>query len=471
MDLGEDRRPMADIKSFTTQDSGSSKGRILVVDEETRHVESLAMMLDEWGYDVETATDGSKAAGILMVKSIDLILLDFHMPESGSLKLMDFIRRRKLKTQVIAISGDYSMDDAICSFKKGADHFIRKPVSPADLLNAIDESLKKHAYKTKKDGIKRKAEIKSNLHRLMFDIAPNLLFLLDAKGCFRMVNNVFCKVTGYTKQELLGMHWKSLVESDEVERMQHVFEERRTTPDEFPEVELRLKCKGSSSRTPELKSRTVLVALQSRRVYSRQDKKKIFFGTYGVARDITHYNKLEELNKYREFHDDLTGLPNRVLFDDYLNFALTQARHSNTGLCLINLVLGDLKRVNDCYGHGIGDACLKILASRLRRQIRKGDTLARIEGSEFLMLLPNIRDESALAPLVEKVRTGLTEAVVVDGKSIALQVSVGLALFPRDGGDAEALLHQIRNDAALVRDRKQPQTLMNGLNWIKLIQP
>ena len=462
---------MADKKRVTSTERTLTKGRILIVDDEARHADSLAMMVDSWGYEVETASDGSKAAGMLVTKSIDLVLLDLHMPVADGHKLLDFIRKRDLKTRVIAISGDPSMDDAIKALKKGADNFIRKPVAPVALLKAIDESLKKHARDIKIEGLKRKADIKHNLHRLMFDIAPNMLFVLDVKGCFRMVNNVFCKVTGYSKEELLGMHWKALVEDDEVDRMLHVFEERRTTPDQFPEVELRLKCKEPSEQTPDLKPRTVLVALQSRRLYSLQKEKKIFFGTYGVARDITHYNKLEELNKYREFHDELTGLPNRVLFDDYFSFALTQAKHSNTGLCLMNIVIDDLKQVNERYGHAVGDVCLKTLATRLKRQIRRGDTLARIDGSEFLLLLPNVREEEMLVPLAEKIRVGLTEAVVVDGKSISLQISVGTGLFPRDGGDTESILRQARSDyAAVAQGRKRQQPPITGSNWIKLIK-
>jgi diguanylate cyclase (GGDEF)-like protein/PAS domain S-box-containing protein len=462
---------MPDNKTAPPQDNSLSKGRVLIVDDEARHADSLAMMVRDWGYEVEIACDGAKAAGILVTKSVDLTLLDLHMPIADGYKLMDFIHKRGLKTRIIAFSGDPSIDDAVKSLKKGADNFIRKPVAPVTLLKAIDESLKKSTRETKVDGRKRKAEMKNNLHRLMFDIAPNLLFVLDAKGCFRMVNNVFCKVTGYSKQELRSMHWKALVEGDEVERLQHVFEERRTTPDQCPEVELRLKCKDSNGQSPEQKPRTLLVALQSRRLYSQQGDKKIFFGTYGVARDITHYKKLKELNKYQEFHDNLTDLPNRVLFDDYLSFALTQAKYSNTGFCLLNIVLDDLKQVNEHYGHAVGDICIKTLASRLKRQIRRGDTLARIDGSEFLLLLPNIRDERTLVPLAEKIRLGLAQAVVVDGKNISLQVSVGTALFPRDGENPDALLRHAKNDySALAQGRKRPQPPMAGSSWIKLIK-
>ena len=460
---------MSNKKITNNPASQASKGRLLIVDDESRHAESLAMMVGSWGYDVDTASDGAKAAGILVTKPIDLVLLDLHMPVASGHQLMDFIRKRQLKTRVIAISGDPSMDDAIKSLKKGADNFIRKPVVPVNLLKAIDESLKKLAAENQLETIRRKTEAKSNLHRLMFDIAPNLLFLLDANGQFRMVNNVFSKVTGYDKQELLGKHWKALVEPDEIERIQHVFEERRTTPDQFPEVELRLKCKETQRDRADHKPRTVLVALQSRRLYSLQDEKKIFFGTYGVARDITQYNKIEELNKYQEFHDTLTGLPNRVLFDDYLNFALTQARHGGTGLCLMNVVLEDLKQVNERYGHAVGDGCLKAFAARLKQQIRKGDTLARIDGSEFLLLLSNIKEEKTVIHLSEKLRMGMGAPVTVDGNNITLQISIGASLFPRDGENMEELLAHARAEFGMFgQGRKRIQTTSS--NWIKLIK-
>ncbi len=462
---------MSDKNSVSPNGQPTRKGRILIVDDEMRHADSLATMVGSWGYDVETACDGSKAAGILVTRSFDLVLLELHMPVADGHKLLDFIRQRGLKTRVIAISGDPSMDDAIKSLRKGADDFIRKPVAPVILLKAIDESLKQRAREMKVEEGRRKEAMMNTLRKLMFDIAPNLLFVLDAKGCFRMVNNVFSRVTGYTKAELMGMHWQQLVEGNEVDRMRHVFEERRTTPDQFPEVEMRLKCKDADGQPAGQKPRTLLVALQSRRLYSLQEGRKIFFGTYGVARDITHYNKLEELNKYREFHDKLTGLPNRVLFDDYLSFALTQAKHGSTGICLMSIVLDDLKQVNERYGHAVGDICLKTLATRLRRQMRKGDTLARIDGSEFLLLLPNIRDEGAVVPLAEKVRMGLTLPVVVDGKSISLAVSVGTALSPRDGESEEALLRQAKNDyAALAQGRRRQLLPMANSNWIKLIK-
>ncbi|MBT2971975.1 MAG: diguanylate cyclase [Candidatus Thiodiazotropha sp. (ex Ctena orbiculata)] len=447
----------------------SIKGRLLIVDDESRHAESLAMMVASWGYDVHTAADGAKAAGLLISKPFDVVLLDLHMPVADGYKVMDFIRKRGLKTRIITVSGDPSMDDAIKSLKKGADNFIRKPVTPVDLLKAIDESLRKKVKEEQREGVKRKIEVKSSLHRMMFDVAPNMQFLLDIKGNFRMVNTVFTKVTGYSKQEILGKHWSSLVEGDQIERMHHVFEERRTAPDRFPEVELRLRCKDSNEESQNRKPRTVLVALQSRRLYTQQGKKKVFFGTYGVARDITQYNKLEELNKYQEFHDSLTGLPNRVLFEDYLSFALTQAKQENTQLCLLNVVLVDLKQINERYGHAVGDECLKTISARLKQHVRKGDILSRIDGSEFALLLPHIQDGKSVVHISEKLRIGLSNPIEVTDRSISLDLTIGSAAFPSDGDNSEDLLRHAQTSHGFHPLSKQRHLLQTS-NWIKLIK-
>jgi diguanylate cyclase (GGDEF)-like protein/PAS domain S-box-containing protein len=426
-------------------------------------------MVEEWGYVVETVSDGAKAAGLLVTRHFDLILLDLRMPVANGYQVIDFVRKRGLQTRVITISGDPSLDSAINAIKKGADHYIRKPVNPVDLLQAIDESLRKQAEDERVNRVKKKSEIQSNLQRMMFDVAPNIQFLLDTKGLFRMVNSIFTKVTGYSKKEILGKHWSSLVEPDQVERMHHIFEERRTTPERFPEVELRLRCRDQSNGESATRSKSILVALQSKRLYSRSGDRKVFFGTFGVARDITQYNRLEELNRYQEFHDGLTGMPNRVLFDDYLNFALTQAKQESCLLCLLNIVLVDLKQVNGSYGHGIGDQYLQTLAARLKQQVRKGDIIARIDGSEFAVVLPYIEIEKSAIHISEKVRAGLCKPAVIDGQTLSPQLSIGFSVYPNDAKNGDELLRHAQTSHGFNLQTKQRHLLHNS-NWVRLIK-
>jgi diguanylate cyclase (GGDEF)-like protein len=251
--------------------------------------------------------------------------------------------------------------------------------------------------------------------------------------------------------------------------MHHVFEERRTAPDRFPEVELRLRCKEPDGENPARKPRSILVALQSRRLYSQQGKKRVFYGIYGVARDITQYNKLEELNKYQEFHDDLTGLPSRVLFEDYLSFALTQAKQDNTQLCLLQVVLLDLKQINEHYGHAAGDECLKIITARLKCQVRKGDIISRIDGSEFALLLPHVHDEKSVIHISEKLRIGLSGQIDVNGGNITLDLSIGSSVFPQHGESSEELLRHAQTSHGFHPQSKQRHLLQTS-NWVKLIK-
>jgi diguanylate cyclase (GGDEF)-like protein/PAS domain S-box-containing protein len=443
------------------------KGRVLIVDDESRQAQSLATMVESWGYDVVTAQDGNKVAGLLVNDKFDLILLNLHLPVADGFRIMDFIRKRGLSIRIIVISRDSSLDDAIKSLKKGADHFIRKPITPMDLLEAIKESMRKHAKAERLSRVKKKAEIQSSLHRMMFDVAPHMQFLLDTKGKFRMVNSVFTKVTGYAKEEILGQHWSTLVEDEVVEQMLHIFEDRRATPGRLPEVELRLRCNESQSGG---KSKSILVAMQSKRLYSRKGDKRVFFGIYGVARDITQNNKIEELNKYTEFHDDLTGLPNRVLFDDYLNFALTQLKYETGLLCLLNIVLIDLKQVNGSFGYAVGDEYLKILASRLRKQVRKGDILARVDGSEFTLLLLYIKDEKSAIHISEKMYTGLSKPIVIKGHTLSPQLSIGASIYPNDAENGEDLLRYAQTNHGFNLQSKQGH-LLRTKNSIKLVKP
>ncbi len=121
-------------------------------------------------------------------------------------------------------------------------------------------------------------------------------------------------------------------------------------------------------------------------------KKLEFFGTYGVARDITDRKRAEEVISYQAYHDILTDLPNRMLFKDRLGLAVIQAKRKQTELAVMFIDLDRFKLVNDTLGHVKGDELLQQVAMRLKACLRRGDTLARQGGDEFTIVLPELRD-------------------------------------------------------------------------------
>jgi diguanylate cyclase (GGDEF)-like protein len=157
--------------------------------------------------------------------------------------------------------------------------------------------------------------------------------------------------------------------------------------------------------------------------------------------------------EHRAYHDALTGLPNRYLLQDRLELALSRARRSGKRLAVFFIDLDGFKTINDSLGHAVGDRLLVQVAERLARHVRQGDTLARFGGDEFTVLVEAVHHAEDAAKVAHKLQHSLQEAFVVDGREVRVTASIGVTLFPDDGGDAEALLKN--SDVAMYRAKEQ----------------
>ena len=150
----------------------------------------------------------------------------------------------------------------------------------------------------------------------------------------------------------------------------------------------------------------------------------------------------QEVAKVRHFayHDELTGLPNRTLLLDRLNQALVRAKRQHKELALLLLDLDEFKEINDRLGHVAGDKLLRQVAERLSSCIRGSDTACRYGGDEFVLMLPEVDGERRALEVAEKIRVRLARPYVVDGHSILVTASIGVALYPVDGMTQDALI-------------------------------
>ncbi len=173
--------------------------------------------------------------------------------------------------------------------------------------------------------------------------------------------------------------------------------------------------------------------------------------------ELTAIKENEEAARHAAFHDPLTMLPNRTLFNDRLEHGLAQATRHGWLLAVMFIDLDNFKSINDTYGHAAGDELLKVIADRLRRTMRADDTVSRHGGDEFLYLLLEIKDQKDAAVIAQKIIRTIGEPCVVrvnDAKiNASVTSSIGIAMFPNDATTADGLVEYA--DRAMYRAKQQ----------------
>ncbi|MDZ7753937.1 MAG: EAL domain-containing protein [Gammaproteobacteria bacterium] len=171
-----------------------------------------------------------------------------------------------------------------------------------------------------------------------------------------------------------------------------------------------------------------------------------------MLHDITERKEAEARIQHMAFHDALTGLPNRTLFNDRLRQAISRARRTGKRAAVMFMDLDRFKDVNDTLGHEVGDELLKAVAQRLPRCVRASDTVARMGGDEFTVLLEGIDVMEQATLIADKVHSCLGESLTIHGHRLTPAPSIGISLYPESGGDAETLLR--RADSAMYHAKR-----------------
>jgi diguanylate cyclase (GGDEF)-like protein len=191
----------------------------------------------------------------------------------------------------------------------------------------------------------------------------------------------------------------------------------------------------------------------------------IFFGAYIF---LVSYRKSAE-NQYQAHHDALTQLPNRTLFSDRLEIALANSRRNQTELALLFLDLDNLKTINDVNGHTAGDAVLVEVSKRMQQCLRDSDTVARIGGDEFTVLLPDVGTEAAALIVAEKIRSTLIEPFDADGYTLTTSAIIGVAIFPFHGLNATDLMNNADTAMYAAKSKGRNVIVMYGEHIVKVV--
>jgi diguanylate cyclase (GGDEF)-like protein/PAS domain S-box-containing protein len=257
----------------------------------------------------------------------------------------------------------------------------------------------------------------------VLDLLPDAVCLVDAEGRLLFVNASFERIFGYAPDEVLGKPIFDLVHPDD----------RGETRQQAERVMAGTLQRHFRNRYVHKDGHSVDIQWSAHWLPERGLR-------IGVGREVTELRRAERELEHRASHDPLTGLPNRHQLQSKLKYAVEHARRTGEGLTVLYLDLDDFKEVNDRGGHSAGDHLLRDVAKRLQLGLRQGDLAARIGGDEFVALLPGCRDTKAATVVADGIRARLAAPYTLPDGLFHLDASVGIACFPADGSDPDALL-------------------------------
>jgi diguanylate cyclase (GGDEF)-like protein/PAS domain S-box-containing protein len=259
----------------------------------------------------------------------------------------------------------------------------------------------------------------------MIELMLDAVCVVDKSGHIVFVSSAFEDIFGYSVSEVINEPVAKFVVHDDKEKTVSVVDKILS---------------GTAQRSFENrwlhKSGHIINVLWSAR-WSEKHQVRI-----AVAHDITERKKMEERLQFLANHDQLTKLPNRAFLEKNLQQSLAQAKRENTDLCLFFIDIDNFKLINDMHGHIVGDQLLKAIAERLSESVRESDSVGRLGGDEFLVILNTVKAKRNAYLLAEKICSVIEQPICIDENILQLTVSIGIAFYPDDVDDGQQLLQQ-----------------------------
>jgi diguanylate cyclase (GGDEF)-like protein/PAS domain S-box-containing protein len=395
--------------------------RVLLVEDNPGDARLLEFMLMEAlaDYTLAKASSLKEAIASIREQEFDLILLDLSLPDSESKRTFWQVYAEAPAVAIVVMTG--LDDEAFASelVQAGAQDFLVKgSVDARWLARAMRYAIER-----------KRAEERLRLAAQVFESTMEGIVITDARNQVVSVNPAFCAMTGFDSEEVVGQH-RNIIWGDALEA---VPVSQDGSNGWRGESFLRRK---SGERFPVWMSITDVLGL------AREVSHRVI-----VFAEITALKQTEARLHFLANHDPLTGLPNRLMFNERLQQALANAQRTGDQVGVLFVDLDRFKNVNDTLGHTIGDKLLQQVAGRVGACVRGTDTVARLGGDEFALILTNVQNDEDAQIVAQKILDAMRPAFDVDAHEIYITASIGIACCPPSGDVAEMLLQ--RADVAM----------------------
>lgn len=413
---------------------------ILIVDDHPENLVALEAILDAEDRNLVRANSGQEALTLAVKMEFSLVLLDVQMPDMDGFEVASLMRKHK-KTKsipiifVTAINKDQKY--VFKGYESGAVDYLFKPLDPIILEHKVRFFLELD-YKNKQlqHRIDEVMQLKEDNELLLKSVGEAVIGVNTA-GCITFANPAATTIFNSEINTLLGTNISGLLSYDE----------ECDQPFIWPESSTYLKCsEGHSDKADNniygIRDGQPFPAEFIATPISRSDAP--FSGAVFALRDITQRKEIENQLLYSARYDSLTGLVNRTYFETLLENAIARAQRNDTLVGLMFLDLDHFKEVNDTLGHSVGDSLLKEVAKRLSSCIREEDTLCRLGGDEFTLILEPIHDQENIVCVAENLLNQLANRFYITDNEVIHEVhvgaSIGLVAYPFSANNVPGLL-------------------------------
>jgi len=398
--------------------------KILIIDDTPVNIQLLGEALAH-DFTIQIATSGKKGLQLAKQAPPDLILLDIMMPEMDGNEVCRLLKKDDdLKDiPIIVITALNELETEVQSLALGVADFLNKPINIETARLRINNLLERETLR--KALIVRDQQLQ--LAASVFDNSHDGIVITNAKNHIVDVNASFTRITGYPLSQVLGKDPKILQSG----KQSKVFYQRmwkQLLRNNYWDGELWNKHRDG-----------YLFAVQTS-IAIITDSKGNIDHYLAVFSDISLRKSHEEALKKIAYFDELTGMPNRTLLADRMSQGVAHTQRNGKIMAVCYLDLDGFKPVNDQFGHAAGDKLLVGVAERIAECLRKIDTLSRIGGDEFVLLLLDLKTVDEYELSIERVLNILREPFNIEGNSVVISASIGVTLYPQNNSDSDTLL-------------------------------
>ncbi|MCJ2187692.1 putative bifunctional diguanylate cyclase/phosphodiesterase [Novosphingobium beihaiensis] len=428
--------------------------RVLIVDDNPNNLGLIVDHLEGHGYEVLVALDGEEALERMPFAKPDLVLLDVMMPGIDG-----FETCRRLKAQaetqdipVIFMTALSDIDSKISGFAAGGVDYVSKPFQREELLARIASHVA--LYRSRRTLREQEARLRTEVaarrateialresevrYRRLFETAADGIMVFDLRdGLVVDANPVCCQMLEIERSNLQRMSVADIPllreQSDGSKVLSTLCHEGQARWEDWS-----WRRSDGSTLSVEVNASSYLAGER-------------LLG-HCILRDVSPRKEAEAKMRYMALHDTLTGLPNRTMMMDRLNHQIMEASLNERQVSLLLLDLDNFKAINDSLGHFVGDGLLEEVAVRLRSILRESDIAARLGGDEFVISAGGLTSEAEAEQIAQRVLEALEPIFQIEGRSLNITSSIGIAMYPQDGKEAQMLLQAA--DTAMYKAKK-----------------